>query len=184
MSERQMMLFSTIYDRWWCRCFFANASRWMGNSINKRRVPNECSTFFEISVSMIPMSVCTLTYIISWHLNLKKASTGSSITPIRYLFYFSHTGNWLRSTLTKFTLIFDNWRSNKKLDKIIWRVEKTTILPKMQAVLVDWLIQVYQQFNSLQVTLYLTVAILDWFLQDHVSNNNDNIIQRIIKYIA
>merc|ERR550539_361784 len=46
---------------------------------------------------------------------------------------------------------------------------KTTILPKMRAVLVDWLIQVHQQFNLLQETLYLTVAILDRFLQDHAS---------------
>ena len=41
----------------------------------------------------------------------------------------------------------------------------TTILPKMRAVLVDWLIQVHQQFNLLQETLYLTVALLDRFLQ-------------------
>merc|ERR1712241_1504706 len=47
------------------------------------------------------------------------------------------------------------------------KVEKTTILPKMRAVLVDWLIQVHQQFNLLQETLYLTVAILDRFLQGH-----------------
>jgi len=49
------------------------------------------------------------------------------------------------------------------------KVEKTTILPKMRAVLVDWLIQVHQQFNLLQETLYLTVAILDRFLQDNAS---------------
>jgi len=42
---------------------------------------------------------------------------------------------------------------------------KTTILPKMRAVLVDWLIQVHQQFNLLQETLYLTIAVLDRFLQ-------------------
>jgi len=42
----------------------------------------------------------------------------------------------------------------------------TTILPKMRTVLVDWLIQVHSQFNLLQETLYLTVAILDRFLQD------------------
>ena len=41
----------------------------------------------------------------------------------------------------------------------------TTILPKMRAVLVDWLIQVHQQFNLLQETLYLTIALLDRFLQ-------------------
>merc|ERR1712241_552540 len=52
------------------------------------------------------------------------------------------------------------------------KVEKTTILPKMRAVLVDWLIQVHQQFNLLQETLYLTVAILDRFLQVHASKLN------------
>jgi hypothetical protein len=40
----------------------------------------------------------------------------------------------------------------------------TTIVPKMRAVLVDWLIQVHQQFNLLQETLYLTIAVLDRFL--------------------
>lgn len=45
------------------------------------------------------------------------------------------------------------------------RAAGTTILPKMRAVLVDWLIQVHQQFNLLQETLYLTVAILDRYLQ-------------------
>merc|ERR1712141_921275 len=49
------------------------------------------------------------------------------------------------------------------------KVEKTTILPKMRAVLVDWLIQVHQQFNLLQETLYLTIAVLDRFLQVHAS---------------
>merc|ERR1712025_876577 len=45
-------------------------------------------------------------------------------------------------------------------------VTGTTIMPKMRSVLVDWLIQVHSQFNLLQETLYLTVAILDRFLQD------------------
>jgi len=46
---------------------------------------------------------------------------------------------------------------------------KTVILPKMRAVLVDWLIQVHSQFNLLQETLYLTIAVLDRFLQDSAS---------------
>jgi len=46
-------------------------------------------------------------------------------------------------------------------------VTGTTIMPKMRSVLVDWLIQVHQQFNLLQETLYLTVAILDRFLQGY-----------------
>ena len=46
-------------------------------------------------------------------------------------------------------------------------VSNTSIMPKMRGVLVDWLIQVHQQFNLLQETLYLTVAILDRFLGPH-----------------
>ena len=49
-------------------------------------------------------------------------------------------------------------------------VTGTTIMPKMRSVLVDWLIQVHQQFNLLQETLYLTVAILDRFLQVFFKN--------------
>ena len=41
---------------------------------------------------------------------------------------------------------------------------KSTIMPKMCVVLVDWLIQVHQQFNLLQETLYLTIAVLDRFV--------------------
>ena len=35
----------------------------------------------------------------------------------------------------------------------------------MRAVLIDWLVDVHLQFSMLQETLYLTVAILDRFLQ-------------------
>lgn len=42
---------------------------------------------------------------------------------------------------------------------------KGTIKPKMRNLLVDWLIEVHQQFSLLQETLYLTVALLDRFLQ-------------------
>ena len=35
------------------------------------------------------------------------------------------------------------------------------ILPKMRSVLVDWLVEVHQQFSLLQETLFLAVAILD-----------------------
>jgi hypothetical protein len=35
----------------------------------------------------------------------------------------------------------------------------------MRAVLIDWLVDVHIQFSMLQETLYLTVAILDRFLQ-------------------
>ncbi|XP_023330482.1 G2/mitotic-specific cyclin-B [Eurytemora carolleeae] len=38
------------------------------------------------------------------------------------------------------------------------------ITPKMRSVLIDWLVDVQQQFNLLPETLYLTVSILDRFL--------------------
>jgi len=39
------------------------------------------------------------------------------------------------------------------------------ILPKMRTVLVEWLVEVHQQFSLLQETLYLSVAILDRYMQ-------------------
>merc|ERR1712111_181091 len=40
-----------------------------------------------------------------------------------------------------------------------------TILPKMWSVLVDWLVEVHQQFSLLQETLYMSVAIFDRYMQ-------------------
>ncbi|NP_001154932.1 cyclin B [Nasonia vitripennis] len=40
------------------------------------------------------------------------------------------------------------------------------VTPKMRCVLVDWLIEVHEQFHLMQETLYLTIAIIDRFLQD------------------
>ncbi|XP_014224135.1 G2/mitotic-specific cyclin-B [Trichogramma pretiosum] len=39
------------------------------------------------------------------------------------------------------------------------------VTPKMRCVLVDWLIEVHEQFHLMQETLYLTIAIIDRFLQ-------------------
>lgn len=39
------------------------------------------------------------------------------------------------------------------------------ITERMRALLIDWLVQVHSRFQLLQETLYLTVAILDRFLQ-------------------
>lgn len=36
---------------------------------------------------------------------------------------------------------------------------------RMRALLVDWLIQVHSRFQLLQETLYMTIAIIDRFLQ-------------------
>merc|ERR1712126_324580 len=47
---------------------------------------------------------------------------------------------------------------------------QTELLPKMRAVLIDWLVGVHMQFHLLQETLYTTVAILDRFLQVEVGS--------------
>lgn len=39
------------------------------------------------------------------------------------------------------------------------------VTPKMRSVLIDWLVEVHQQFRLMQETLYLTTAIIDRFLQ-------------------
>jgi hypothetical protein len=57
--------------------------------------------------------------------------------------------------------------------------QTTTILPKMRAVLIDWLVGVHLQFHLLQETLYTTVAILDRFLQTEVQNIPRNKLQLV-----
>ena len=44
-------------------------------------------------------------------------------------------------------------------------LEGADITGKMRAILVDWLCQVHHRFHLLQETLYLTVAIIDRYLQ-------------------
>lgn len=44
-------------------------------------------------------------------------------------------------------------------------LKDTGLKGRMRSILVDWLIQVHHRFNLLQETLYLTIAILDRFLQ-------------------
>ncbi|XP_066584561.1 G2/mitotic-specific cyclin-B-like [Prorops nasuta] len=41
------------------------------------------------------------------------------------------------------------------------------ITPNMRSILIDWLVDVHQQFRLIQETLYLTVAIIDRFLQTY-----------------
>lgn len=53
------------------------------------------------------------------------------------------------------------------------------ILPKMRAVLIDWLVDVHLQFSMLQETLYLTVAILDRFLQKSAKDINRKSLQLV-----
>jgi len=56
---------------------------------------------------------------------------------------------------------------------------QTELLPKMRAVLIDWLVGVHLQFHLLQETLYTTVAILDRFLQVEVGSVSRNKIQLV-----
>ncbi|XP_039250514.2 G2/mitotic-specific cyclin-B2-like [Styela clava] len=44
-------------------------------------------------------------------------------------------------------------------------LKDTSLKSRMRSILVDWLFQVHQRFGLLQETLYLTIAILDRFLQ-------------------
>jgi len=44
-------------------------------------------------------------------------------------------------------------------------LKNSTLKSKMRSILVDWLIQVHHRFQLLQETLYLTIALLDRFLQ-------------------
>lgn len=47
--------------------------------------------------------------------------------------------------------------------------KQSEINVKMRSILIDWLIQVQSRFNLLQETLYLTVYIIDRFLDVRMS---------------
>lgn len=51
-------------------------------------------------------------------------------------------------------------------------LENKEITGKMRAILIDWLCQVHHRFHLLQETLYLTVAIIDRFLQENPVSRN------------
>ena len=57
--------------------------------------------------------------------------------------------------------------------------DQTEILPRMRAVLIDWLIGVHLQFHLLQETLYTTVAILDRYLQHDVKKISRSKLQLV-----
>jgi len=72
--------------------------------------------------------------------------------PILVSLYTNDIHEYLRSLEHKFTI---------KEGYLIGQ----EVTPKMRSVLVDWLVEVHQQFRLMQETLYLTVAIIDRFLQ-------------------
>lgn len=72
--------------------------------------------------------------------------------PILVSFYVNDIHEYLRSLERKFP-IKQGYLAGQE------------VTPKMRSVLVDWLVDVHQQFRLMQETLYLTVAIIDRFLQ-------------------
>lgn len=59
------------------------------------------------------------------------------------------------------------------------------ITGKMRAVLVDWLVQVHQRFHLLQETLYMTVSILDRYLQvDYIKRSELQLVGITAMFIA
>lgn len=72
--------------------------------------------------------------------------------PVLVSIYTNDIHKYLR-TLERKTLIIKGFLSGQE------------VTPKMRSVLIDWLIEVHQQFRLMQETLYLTVAIIDRFLQ-------------------
>ena len=66
--------------------------------------------------------------------------------------YVNEIYDYMRELERKFSV------KNKYLDS-------TDINGRMRGILVDWLVQVHLRFHLLQETLYLTIAIIDRFLQ-------------------
>jgi len=56
---------------------------------------------------------------------------------------------------------------------------QTVILPKMRAVLVDWLVGVHLQFKLLPETVYTSVAILDRFMQGNTLSVSRSTLQLV-----
>lgn len=56
--------------------------------------------------------------------------------------------------------------------------QQSQINSKMRAILIDWLIQVHLRFTLLQETLYLTVSIIDRYLQ--VRHSPDILVYNVV----
>ena len=53
------------------------------------------------------------------------------------------------------------------MSRLVWC--RMNVSGKMRAVLIDWLIEVHSQFKLLQETLYMTVYVIDKFLQEMIT---------------
>ena len=65
----------------------------------------------------------------------------------------------IREVLTLLSLLQEKYSINQRY------LEGGDLSGRMRAILVDWLVQVHLRFHLLQETLYLTIAIIDRFLQ-------------------
>jgi len=80
--------------------------------------------------------------------------------------------------------VFDTYSYLRHLEEVQcvksdYLAGQTELLPKMRAILIDWLVDVHSQFHLLQETLYVTVAILDRFLQVEVGSVSRNVLQLV-----
>lgn len=76
---------------------------------------------------------------------------------IEYYFYLA----------THFLMILMSLQNKHKVNRRY--LEGRIVTPRMRTILVDWIVQVHSRFNLMQETLYLTIALLDRYLQ--VRNN-------------
>jgi len=58
-------------------------------------------------------------------------------------------------------------------------VSQTEISGRMRGILIDWLVQVHLRFHLLQETLYLTVAIIDRYIQVRVCCCDRHFLARV-----
>jgi cyclin B len=82
--------------------------------------------------------------------------------------------------------IYDYMRELESRYPIKYRyLDGSIINGRMRGILIDWLVQVHLRFHLLQETLYLTVAIIDRFLQVHsVARNKLQLVGVTAMWIA
>ncbi|KAL4227464.1 G2/mitotic-specific cyclin-B2 [Mactra antiquata] len=106
-------------------------------------------------VAPVPMEVCdnapeSFSRVL---LNVQNIDANDKENPQLVSEYVNDIYDYMRDLEVKYP-IQSNYLENKE------------ITGKMRAILIDWLCQVHHRFHLLQETLYLTVAIIDRFLQE------------------
>lgn len=93
-----------------------------------------------------------LNWIIFWNLHIEWSLL------LKWIFRISSVWRWVLR-LAFWSLFQKKYPVKSKF------LEGYEITGKMRAILIDWLCQVHHRFHLLQETLYLTVSIIDRFLQ-------------------